>query len=63
MKVNLGIQIKSYSVLNNQGWAVIIHELTVLRKETGPEKTIKIVVNVEVVDFSYTCFINLLIDL
>ena len=51
MKVNLSIQIKSYSVLNNQGWVVIIHELTVLRKETGPEKTIKIVVNVEVVDF------------
>ena len=39
---------------------MIIHELTVLRKETGPEKTIKIVVNVEVVDFSYTCLIKLI---
>ena len=42
---------------------MIIHELKVLRKETGPEKTIKIAVNMVVVDFLYTCLINLLIDL
>ena len=63
VKVNLSLQIKSYSVLNDQGWVVIIHELKLLRKETGPEKTIKIAVNMVVVDFSYTCLINLLIDL
>ena len=42
---------------------MIIHELKVLRKKTGPEKTIKIAVNMVVVDFLYTCLINLLIDL
>ena len=63
VKVNLSLQIKSYSVLNDQGWVVIIHELKLLRKETGPEKTIKIAVNMVVVDFLYTCLINLLIDL
>ena len=63
VKVNLSLQIKSYSVLNDQGWVVIIHELKLLRKETGPEKTIKIAVNMVVVDFFYTCLINLLIDL
>ena len=63
VKVNLSLQIKSYSVLNDQGWVVIIHELMLLRKETGPEKTIKIAVNMVVVDFLYTCLINLLIDL
>ena len=64
MKVNLSLQIKSYLGLNNQGWVVIIHELKVLRKKTGPEKTIKIAVNMVVVDFLYTlCLINLLIDL
>ena len=45
---------------------MIIHELKVLRKKTGPEKTIKIAVNMVVVDFYtlYTlCLINLLIDL
>ena len=63
VKVNLSLQIKSYSVLNDQGWVLIIHELKLLRKETGPEKTIKIAVNMVVVDFLYTCLINLLIDL
>ena len=63
VKVNLSLQIKSYSVLNDQGWVVIIHELKLLRKETGSEKTIKIAVNMVVVDFLYTCLINLLIDL
>ena len=63
VKVNLSLQIKSYSVLNDQRWVVIIHELKLLRKETGPEKTIKIAVNMVVVDFLYTCLINLLIDL
>ena len=63
VKVNLSLQIKSYSVLNDQGWVVIIHELKLLRKETGPKKTIKIAVNMVVVDFLYTCLINLLIDL
>ena len=63
VKVNLSLQIKSYSVLNDQGWVVIIHELKLLRKETGPEKTTKIAVNMVVVDFLYTCLINLLIDL
>ena len=63
VKVNLSLQVKSYSVLNDQGWVVIIHELKLLRKETGPEKTIKIAVNMVVVDFLYTCLINLLIDL
>ena len=63
MLVILSLQIKSYSVLNDQGWVVIIHELKLLRKETGPEKTIKIAVNMVVVDFLYTCLINLLIDL
>ena len=63
VKVNLSLQIKSYSVLNDQGWVVIIHELKLLRKETGPEKTIKIAVSMVVVDFLYTCLINLLIDL
>ena len=63
VKVNLSLQIKNYSVLNDQGWVVIIHELKLLRKETGPEKTIKIAVNMVVVDFLYTCLINLLIDL
>ena len=63
VKVNLSLQIKSYSVLNDQGWVMIIHELKLLRKETGPEKTIKIAVNMVVVDFLYTCLINLLIDL
>ena len=43
---------------------MIIHELKVLRKKTGPEKTIKIAVNTVVVDFLYSlCLINLLIDL
>ena len=63
VKVNLSLQIKNYSVLNDQGWVVIIPELKLLRKETGPEKTIKIAVNMVVVDFLYTCLINLLIDL
>ena len=63
VKVNLSLQIKSYSELNDQGWVLIIHELKLLRKETGPEKTIKIAVNMVVVDFLYTCLINLLIDL
>ena len=63
VKVNLSLQLKSYSVLNDQGWVVKIHELKLLRKETGPEKTIKIAVNMVVVDFLYTCLINLLIDL
>ena len=54
---------KLLEVLNDQGWVVIIHELKLLRKETGPEKTIKIAVNMVVVDFLYTCLINLLIDL
>ena len=55
VKVNPSLQIKSHSVFNtkNQRWVVIIHELKVLRTETGPKTTIKIIVNVVVLDFSY----------